>query len=253
MEDLKLDVFSKERFKKLPRKTRKSIEALRKYDIPSGVRERLTKEYPFSRMSSDEIDACLIEFKKFVAVLLILREQKQRVAMVSEIIDEVWHTFVLFTIEYAEFSRKVAGEYIHHIPNRSPQTAGHDAARNFYIIYSKYFGQLHPVWSLRIVRFYSESPLEESASIAEDMRPSSMPVLTTPVASSTKIFDKPYERQDKLIHTTVKYHLIRTKLETGVLSTPIVPPYAGTVNCGSDWVSGSDGDGGCGGCGGCGG
>jgi hypothetical protein len=32
------------------------------------------------------------------------------------IIDEMWHTFVLYTIEYMEFSRSYFGRFMHHVP-----------------------------------------------------------------------------------------------------------------------------------------
>lgn len=31
-------------------------------------------------------------------------------------IDEIWHTFIMFTRDYAEFCQQVAGRFIHHIP-----------------------------------------------------------------------------------------------------------------------------------------
>jgi hypothetical protein len=32
-------------------------------------------------------------------------------------IDELWHTFIMFTREYQKFCREVAGSFIHHVPN----------------------------------------------------------------------------------------------------------------------------------------
>ena len=37
--------------------------------------------------------------------------------MVSELIDELWHTFILFTNDYRKFCDTTVGEYIHHDPN----------------------------------------------------------------------------------------------------------------------------------------
>lgn len=31
-------------------------------------------------------------------------------------IDEIWHTFIMFTVPYFKFSREISGEYIHHYP-----------------------------------------------------------------------------------------------------------------------------------------
>jgi hypothetical protein len=35
----------------------------------------------------------------------------------SEEVDMGWHTFILYTREYAEFCERVAGRFIHHTPN----------------------------------------------------------------------------------------------------------------------------------------
>lgn len=35
----------------------------------------------------------------------------------SEAVDTGWHTFVLYTREYAEFCQRIAGRFIHHAPN----------------------------------------------------------------------------------------------------------------------------------------
>lgn len=38
----------------------------------------------------------------------------------SDIVDIGWHTFLLYTGEYADFCTKVAGRYIHHAPDDLP-------------------------------------------------------------------------------------------------------------------------------------
>lgn len=70
--------------------------------------------------------------------------------MTSEIVDEVWHSFILFTISYEKFSQDVYGRYIHHTPKTSDNPLPVDSAKNFYDTYRAYFGELHPLWKLRI-------------------------------------------------------------------------------------------------------
>ena len=41
----------------------------------------------------------------------------------SELVDIGWHTFVLYTRDYAEFCDRVAGRFIHHVPE---EAADHD-------------------------------------------------------------------------------------------------------------------------------
>jgi hypothetical protein len=37
----------------------------------------------------------------------------------SELVDIGWHTFILHTIDYAEFCQCIAGRFIHHVPTGS--------------------------------------------------------------------------------------------------------------------------------------
>lgn len=36
--------------------------------------------------------------------------------MFSEEVDNLWHTFIIYTREYARFCKEVAGKYLHHVP-----------------------------------------------------------------------------------------------------------------------------------------
>jgi hypothetical protein len=38
----------------------------------------------------------------------------------SELVDIGWHTFILYTHEYAEFCYRIAGRFIHHVPDDGP-------------------------------------------------------------------------------------------------------------------------------------
>jgi hypothetical protein len=38
----------------------------------------------------------------------------------SALVDIGWHTFILYTHEYMEFCDRVAGRYIHHVPDDTP-------------------------------------------------------------------------------------------------------------------------------------
>ncbi len=38
----------------------------------------------------------------------------------SEAVDIGWHTFILYTPQYAAFCQKIAGRFIHHVPDDEP-------------------------------------------------------------------------------------------------------------------------------------
>ncbi|UPT41757.1 MULTISPECIES: hypothetical protein [Streptomyces] len=48
----------------------------------------------------------------------------------SKAVDVGWHTWILHTVDYAEFCERVAGRFIHHVPTPDAETGeGSDAAR----------------------------------------------------------------------------------------------------------------------------
>ena len=68
-------------------------------------------------MTEIQIKELVDEFKKFVAIVIINYEKGKKIEMVSELVDELWHTFILFTNDYRKFCDTTVGEYIHHDPN----------------------------------------------------------------------------------------------------------------------------------------
>lgn len=149
-------------------KTIESLSKLQEYQIPSGVTERLKQGMVFNEMKDGQIREVVDEFKKFIAILVINHEKGTRVEMVSELVDEVWHTFILFTNEYRKFCDTMVGEYIHHEPNVN-SAYGIDplfiykknlSAEFFYEEYEKYFGPLPELWKVK-----------ESSNIKSDSEP----------------------------------------------------------------------------------
>jgi hypothetical protein len=54
------------------------------------------------------------EIKRFLALSVINSSTKY---VMSGPMDELWHSFILFTKKYQEFCYVVAGHYIHHLPS----------------------------------------------------------------------------------------------------------------------------------------
>ncbi len=137
--------------------TIQSLDKLQKYEIPSGVIERIKPKELFNKMTDAQIKDIVNEFKKFMAIVVINLETDKRVEMVSELVDEVWHTFILFTNEYRKFCDTLVGEYIHHEPNVDSRYGidplfpykKKQSTEFFYQEYERYFGRLPEIWELR--------------------------------------------------------------------------------------------------------
>lgn len=144
-------------------KTKEKLEKLQGYSYPIAAKTRLKEKFPFTDMDEEDIDLCIVEFKKYIGLRIIKRFEKSgpyankesisaTVAMTSEIIDEVWHNLILFTKDYHEFSMLVYGEYLHHLPviatYSSPITD--NDVKTFIKAYKEYFGTINSVWYYKI-------------------------------------------------------------------------------------------------------
>jgi hypothetical protein len=79
---------------------------------------RFSKE---KRVPLDDAKDVFLETKRWL--WLCASSPGQSVNMVGEafVIDEMWHTFLLFTREYADFCEKYFQEFVHHVPKRSSE------------------------------------------------------------------------------------------------------------------------------------
>lgn len=56
------------------------------------------------------------ELKRFLTLSLLVESPKYNAFCPSEVVDEMWHTFILHTKMYRDFCDNVAGGYIDHNP-----------------------------------------------------------------------------------------------------------------------------------------
>lgn len=121
------------------------MAALR-FEAPYVI-EKLVK----NRTADSEDDAHLLfrEAKRY----LVLAQSDRATAwqMHSFRVDEAWHQFVLFTVQYADFCTRHFGRFVHHAPSNSPSAANSSVPRatfaDFVARYSELFDEALPaVW-----------------------------------------------------------------------------------------------------------
>ena len=95
-------------------------------------------------LAEDLTDQAITEFRKYMALVALGHEE---LGMHSSEVDEIWHNFILFTREYAEFCERVCGHMIHHRPNtsRRPQLPP-TSVDSFKKAYTTFFGAIPPIW-----------------------------------------------------------------------------------------------------------
>lgn len=117
------------------------LEAIEAYDL-WFVRERIEKD---GSLAVHRIEPAVAEFKRYMALIALGYED---LGMHSKEVDEVWHSFILFTREYSEFCTRACGQMVHHRPNTSqrPQLP-ESSVPEFKEGYEKFFGPLPQIWS----------------------------------------------------------------------------------------------------------
>lgn len=87
-------------------------EFIRTYALPRGLFERLRKRRPeLSLKDCQLVSQALRQF-----FLAHLKSGRQFVSMPSQLADDLWHEFILYTRNYDHFCRRAFGRFLHHTP-----------------------------------------------------------------------------------------------------------------------------------------
>ncbi len=90
----------------------KRAEYIRTYMFPPGLLDKLAARYPALQLKDRQLVArALRQF--FIAYL---RSGMKFVSMPSQVVDDLWHEFILYTRHYDAFCRKAFGRFMHHTP-----------------------------------------------------------------------------------------------------------------------------------------
>lgn len=89
-----------------------------KHEIPSTVVARFREKHP-QLTDAQAVRVCEGLRQYF---LICARAQGRFVAMPSQVVDDLWHTFILFTRQYERFCKQAYGRFLHHTPVEAMST-----------------------------------------------------------------------------------------------------------------------------------
>jgi hypothetical protein len=96
---------------------------VREAALPQFLKRKLRERYPaLSQKEADLVERGLRQF--FIACL---RSKRQFVAMPSQVVDAMWHEFILHTQAYRDWCQAALGRFLHHTP---AEVLGRDPRRN---------------------------------------------------------------------------------------------------------------------------
>lgn len=86
-------------------------EYIREFSLPPGLYEKLREKHPsLSLKDCQLVGHALRQF--FLAYL----KSGKYISMPSQVVDDLWHEFILYTRHYEQFCRRAFGGFLHHTP-----------------------------------------------------------------------------------------------------------------------------------------
>jgi hypothetical protein len=97
---------------------RRREEFVRHYEWPTGLRPRFAAHHPqLSWYQQERVFRALRDYFQMCQL-----SGSRMVSMPSQVVDDAWHEFILFTREYDNFCRNGLGRFLHHTPAEAMQT-----------------------------------------------------------------------------------------------------------------------------------
>jgi hypothetical protein len=85
---------------------------IRSFTLPPGLFDQLRKRHP--RLSLKDCQLVAQGLRQYF--LTHLKSGRRQVSMPSQVVDDLWHEFILYTKNYDAFCRKAFGRFFHHTP-----------------------------------------------------------------------------------------------------------------------------------------
>jgi hypothetical protein len=96
----------------LPLRAARRAEYIRTFLLPKGLYEKLQKIHP--QLTTKDCELVGKGLRQFF--LAYLKSGKQYVSMPSQVVDDLWHEFILYTRNYEQFCQSAFGRFLHHTP-----------------------------------------------------------------------------------------------------------------------------------------
>ena len=93
---------------------------IRTFVLPKGLYDKLRAKHP--ALSLKECQLVAQGLRQFF--LTHLKSGRKQVAMPSQVVDDLWHEFILYTRNYQQFCDKAFGRFFHHTPAAVMGAAG---------------------------------------------------------------------------------------------------------------------------------
>ncbi len=111
----------------------RGLQVLQDYDL-RVVRDRILRDPIWPPAL---VDLLIFEFRRYLGLRLVLGHS---VPMLNHLVDEIWHTCLLFTRLYADLCEQAFGTFVHHDPAVAPWTDVEARWQDFVRGYEELYG-----------------------------------------------------------------------------------------------------------------
>jgi hypothetical protein len=111
------DIFNKQGFqsKASSYQQRQQPQFINNYQFSDALLNKFSKKYPsFNNKQKQLVIQGLKDY-----FYLCNQSPKQTVSMPSQVVDDLWHEFILFTKDYQDFCHQAFNKFLHHIPTEA--------------------------------------------------------------------------------------------------------------------------------------
>ena len=101
-------------------KSRRSnqIEYIKTYIFHKSIKKKIIDKHP--QLTNDQVHLVFTALRDYF--WMCNKAKRKMVAMPSQIVDDAWHEFILFTRNYKIFCKKSLGRFLHHTPTEAMRT-----------------------------------------------------------------------------------------------------------------------------------
>ncbi len=96
-------------------KKKRQLNFIENYQFPSMLLERVRKKHDY--LSDSDMQKVAHAMRDYFYICN--QANGKMVAMPSEIVDVLWHEFILFTRAYEQFCQQAFGRFLHHTPTEA--------------------------------------------------------------------------------------------------------------------------------------
>ncbi len=90
----------------------KQLAFIDNYRFHPAIRKKLAAKHP--QLSDQQLDLVFAGLRDYFYICN--QASNKMVAMPSQVVDDAWHEFILFTRAYQQYCQKALGRYLHHTP-----------------------------------------------------------------------------------------------------------------------------------------